>query len=54
VNVVKNFRVPQNAENFLITWEALSLSRRTLLHRINKYWTLDDETEWLMTVRKRY
>jgi hypothetical protein len=54
VNAVKNFRVPQNAENFLITWEVLSLSRRTLLHRVNKYCTLNDETEWLMTVMKRY
>jgi hypothetical protein len=44
VNVVMNFRVPQNAENFLISWELLSFSRRTLLHGISKYCILNGET----------
>jgi len=31
VNAVKNLQVPQNAANFLTSWEPVSFSRRTLL-----------------------
>ena len=37
VNAVMNLRVPQNAENFLASWEAVSFSRRTLFHRVSKW-----------------
>jgi hypothetical protein len=36
VCAVKNFRVPYNAENFLIRSGAVSFSRRTLLHGVSK------------------
>jgi len=36
VNEVMNLRVPQNAENFLSSWEPVSFSRRTLLHGVSK------------------
>jgi hypothetical protein len=34
VNAVMNLRVPQNAGNFLPSWETVSFSRRHLLHRV--------------------
>ena len=34
VSIVINFRVPQNASNFLNIWEIISLSRKTLLHEV--------------------
>jgi len=34
VNAVMNFRVPQNVGNFLISWEPVSFSRRTLLYGV--------------------
>jgi hypothetical protein len=34
---VMNLRVPWNAGNFLISWEPVSLWRRTLLHGVSKY-----------------
>jgi hypothetical protein len=39
VNAVMNLRVPQNAGNFLTSWEPVSFSRRTVLHgvTIRKY-----------------
>jgi len=36
VMVVMNIRVPQNVGNFLTGWEAVSFSRRTLLHGVSK------------------
>jgi len=36
VNGVINIRVPQNAWNFLTSWELVMFSRRTLLHGIIK------------------
>jgi hypothetical protein len=36
VSAVMNFRVPYNAENFLIRSGAVSFSRRTLLHGVSK------------------
>ena len=36
VNVVMNFRVPQNAGNFLTSCKTFSFSRRTLLHGVSK------------------
>jgi hypothetical protein len=36
VNAVMNFRVPQNAENFLTSWEPVSFSWRTLLHAVGQ------------------
>ena len=35
VNVVTNLWVPLNAETFLTSWELVSFSRRTLLHRVS-------------------
>ena len=37
VNAVVNILVPQNAGNFLTSWEPLSFSSRTVLHGISKY-----------------
>ena len=34
VNAVRNFRVLLNARNFLISWESVSFSRRTLLYGV--------------------
>jgi hypothetical protein len=34
-NAVMNLRVPQNAGNFLISWETVSFSRRPLLHGVS-------------------
>ena len=36
VTAVMHFRVPQNAGNFLTSWEPVSFSRRTLLHGVSK------------------
>ena len=36
VNAVMNLRVPQNAGNFLTSQEAVSSSRRTLLHGVSQ------------------
>jgi hypothetical protein len=36
VNAVMNLRVPENARNFLTSWEPVSFSRRTLLHGVGK------------------
>jgi hypothetical protein len=36
VNVVMNLRAPQNAGNFLTSWELVSFSRRTLLHDVSE------------------
>jgi len=35
VNTVIHLRVPQNVGNFLITWEPVSFSGRTLLYGIS-------------------
>jgi len=35
VNVVKNFRVPHKAGNFLTSCKPVSFSRRTLLHGVS-------------------
>ena len=40
VNSVMNFRVPQNAGDFLASWEPVSFSRRALLHGVS------DCTNW--------
>jgi hypothetical protein len=37
VNAVMNIRIPQNAGNFFTSCKLVSFSRRTLLHRVNKY-----------------
>ena len=37
VNAVMNLQVQKNAGNFLINWEPISLSRRTLLHEVSKH-----------------
>jgi len=37
VNVVMNFRVPQNAGNLLTSSEPVSFSRRVLFHGVSKY-----------------
>jgi hypothetical protein len=37
VNAVTNFRIPQNAGNFFISWETVSFSRRILLHGVSIY-----------------
>jgi len=34
VNAVMSLRVPQNAGNFLTSWELVSFSRRALLHGV--------------------
>jgi hypothetical protein len=34
VNTVMNFRVPQNAGDFLTSWEPVSFSRRPLLRGV--------------------
>jgi len=36
VNVVMNFRVQYNAENFLTIREPVSFTRRTLLHEVSQ------------------
>jgi hypothetical protein len=36
VKAVMNFRVPQNAGNFLTSCKPVSFSRRTVLHRVSK------------------
>jgi len=36
VSAVMNFRVPYNVGDFLTSCEPVSLSRRTLLHRVSK------------------
>jgi len=36
VNAVMNFRVPQNAGNFLTSLEPVSFARRILLHGVRK------------------
>ena len=36
VNAVMNLRVPYTADNFLTSSEAVSFSRRTLLHGVSK------------------
>jgi hypothetical protein len=36
VNEVMNIPVPENAGNFLTSFKPVSLSRRTLLHGVNK------------------
>ena len=36
VNLVMNFRVPQNAGNFLTTREPVGVSKRTELHGVSK------------------
>jgi len=36
VNVVMNFRVPQNVENFLTSWKPVRFWRRTLLYGVSK------------------
>jgi hypothetical protein len=36
VNAVINFRVPQNAGNYLASFKPVSFSRRTLLHGVSK------------------
>jgi hypothetical protein len=38
VNAVMNLRVPQSGGNFLTSWETVSFSRRTLLHRVILYY----------------
>jgi hypothetical protein len=35
VKAVTNLRVPQNAGNFLTSWETVSFSRRPLLHGVS-------------------
>ena len=37
VNAVMNYRVPQNAGNFLISLISVSFSRRTAFHGVSKY-----------------
>ena len=36
VNAVMNFRVPQNAGNFLTRRQPVNFSRRTLLHGVSE------------------
>jgi hypothetical protein len=38
VSAVMNLRVPQNAGNFLTSWQSASFSRRTLLHGVSYVW----------------
>jgi hypothetical protein len=36
VNAVMGLCLPQNARNFLTSWEPISFSSRTLLHGVSK------------------
>ena len=36
VIAVMNFQLPQNAGNFLTSWEPVSLPRQTQLHEVSK------------------
>jgi hypothetical protein len=36
VNAVMSLRIPYNAGNFLTSWQPVSFSRNTLLHRVSK------------------
>jgi hypothetical protein len=36
LNAVMNLRVPENAGNFLTSYQLVSFSRRTLLHGVSK------------------
>jgi hypothetical protein len=38
VNAIIKFRVPSNVENFLSSWETVSFSGSTLLHRVSYYY----------------
>ena len=48
VNAVMNLRVPQNAGNFLTSWEPVSFSRKALLHGVSDEFNLFNISSLLM------